>query len=110
MGETAARGPWALRRDDLVAHGFLDEAHFFLGNDDHDLHRRMYASHGMLPVYCPMRIFSVASAGPTRRARSGVNALVHTELTATRRGSPEFLRFLHTYRPFFPTSPYVPPA
>jgi hypothetical protein len=100
VGETAVRGPWALRRGDLVASGYLDEAHFFLGHDDHDFHRRMYEAHGTLPVYCPLNIFSPRAAGPTRRERHGTNAEVFALLAETRTWSPEYRDFLRRYRPY----------
>jgi glycosyltransferase involved in cell wall biosynthesis len=107
MGETAARGPWALRTSDLRELGYLDEANFFLGYDDHDFHRRMLVRSGQLPVYAPMRIWSPESHGATRRPRSGLNVDIHTELARTRTGSRELAEFLESYRPFFHTRPLV---
>ena len=59
---------WALYSERLMDElGYLDEANFFLGNDDHDLHRRMLARSGQLPVYAPMRIWSRNSTARIRR-------------------------------------------
>jgi hypothetical protein len=55
-----------------------------------------------------MRISSLETAGPTRRVRTGLNAEVHEALSATHRGSPEFVEFLREYRPFFRTRVFDP--
>lgn len=94
--ETVPRGPWAVSKADLERHGYLDERYFFLGNDDHDYHRRVTAAEGRRPVYVPMTIHSPLRLGATRRARSGVNQEVFTMLKRERRGSPAFRRFIAT--------------
>jgi hypothetical protein len=44
--ETVNRGPWVVFKTDLERHGYLDERHFFQGNDDHDYHRRLFGAEG----------------------------------------------------------------
>lgn len=98
--ETVMRGPWCLRRRDLIALGLLDEQNFFLGNDDHDLHARGYAR-GLRCAYVPMRIDSPLAVGSTRQKRSGVNLESYERLA--RRPSGGYLQtFLKSYRPMRP--------
>jgi glycosyltransferase involved in cell wall biosynthesis len=92
--ETVNRGPWALRKTDLLAHGYLDEGGFFLGADDHDLNRRMFEGAGRRPLYVPLNISSPLADGAQRRQRTGVNAEVWSELRSSRSGSAEYHRFL----------------
>ena len=87
--ETVNRGPWLLLKSDLERHGYLDERNFFLGNDDHDWHRRLYQSEGRRPRYIPTQIHSPLLNGACRRERTGINKLVFDELVG-RSGSPEF--------------------
>jgi glycosyltransferase involved in cell wall biosynthesis len=96
--ETVPRGPWALRKSDLQRFGSLDERCFFLGNDDHDFHRRVYEAEGRRPVYVPMRLYAPLNAGATRRARTGVNAEIFRMLKHEKRGSPAFHQFLSAQR------------
>lgn len=94
--DTVPRGPWALSKADLERHGYLDERFFFLGNDDHDYHRRVAAAEGRRPVYVPMMIHSPLRLGATRRERSGINQEIFAMLKRTKRGSPAFRRFIAT--------------
>jgi hypothetical protein len=96
--ETVNRGPWLVFKSDLERHGYLDERHFFLGNDDHDYHRRIFEASGRRPVYLPMRLDSPPSLGARRRPRTGINRQVFRALSAEKRGSPEFHRFLNTLK------------
>ena len=57
LAETVMRGPWCLRRRDLIDLGLLDEANFFLGYDDQDLNARGYVK-GLRCAYVPMRFDS----------------------------------------------------
>lgn len=100
IGETVARGPWLLRKSDLEKYGYLDEENFYLGNDDHDLHRRMFLGEGKMVAYVPLRIYSIPEDGSTRRVRSGINQKVHDYLKTRKKGSPEFRRFMRWYRPY----------
>jgi glycosyltransferase involved in cell wall biosynthesis len=92
--ETVNRGPWLVFKTDLERHDYLDEENFFLGNDDHDYHRRLFQAEGRRPVYTPMRLTSPLAEGAARRTRTGVNASVYQRLKAEKRGSPAFHRFL----------------
>lgn len=92
--ETVNRGPWALRRSDLERHGYLDERHFFLGNDDHDYHRRLWQAEARRPLYVPMALYAPLERGAARRPRTGLNRTVFCELKASRTGSPDYHRFL----------------
>ena len=83
-----------LFKSDLDRHGYLDERHFFLGNDDHDYHRRLLAGEGRRPIYVPCSLHAPLALGAQRRPRSGVNLEVFTTLSAEKRGSPAFHRFL----------------
>ena len=76
---------------DLERHGYLDERHFFLGNDDHDFHRRLFQAEGRRPL----RANSLhAPLAREPRRRTGVNRLSHNVLRAEKRGSPAFHGFL----------------
>ena len=92
--ETVNRGPWLVLKRDLERHGYLDEQHFFLGNDDHDYHRRLFESEGRRPLYVPMAIHSPLGLGAHRRKRRGINREIFDRLRAEKRGSPDFHRFL----------------
>ena len=92
--ETVNRGPWLLLKSDLERHGYLDERFFFLGNDDHDYHRRLFDAEGRRPIYVPMSLYSPLHLGAARRRRRGVNREVFEMLSAERRGSPAFREFL----------------
>jgi glycosyltransferase involved in cell wall biosynthesis len=99
--ETVNRGPWVLRKSDLERHGYLDERHFFLGNDDHDYHRRLFESEGRRPAYVPMSLHSPLAAGAARRRRVGINKVVFELLSVEKRGSAEFRSFLDGCRESF---------
>jgi glycosyltransferase involved in cell wall biosynthesis len=101
--ETVPRGPWVVRKTDLERAGYLDERFFFLGNDDHDYHRRLFEAERRRPVYVPMSLYSPLHLGARRRKRSGINQEVFNTLRATKRGSPAFRRFLAAQqRPVLP--------
>ena len=99
--ETVNRGPWAVLRSDLERHGYLDERHFFLGNDDHDYHRRLFETEGRRPLYAAMSLYSPLTLGAGRRKRTGVNRTVFQLLKAEKRGSPAFHRFLASLGPTY---------
>jgi glycosyltransferase involved in cell wall biosynthesis len=97
--ETVNRGPWVLLKSDLERHGYLDERHFFQGNDDHDYHRRVFEAEGRRPLYVPISLDSPLAMGATRRRRTGLNRDVFNMLNAEKRGSPAFHRFLDSLGP-----------
>ena len=90
-------------KSDLERHGYLDERFFFLGNDDHDYHRRLFDAEGRRPLYVPMTLYSPLHFGAARRRRRGVNREVFEMLSAERQGSPAFRQFLASHR-----TSYVP--
>jgi glycosyltransferase involved in cell wall biosynthesis len=95
--ETIMRGPWCLRKTDLVALNLLDEVNLFLGNDDHDLHARATLI-GLKCAYVPMRFNSPLKYGSTRQPRVGRNLEAYQRLS--RRPDNSYLsKFLHTYSP-----------
>jgi glycosyltransferase involved in cell wall biosynthesis len=97
--ETVNRGPWVLLKSDLERHGYLDERHFFLGNDDHDYHRRVFSTDGRRPLYVPIALLAPLALGAVRRRRTGLNRDVFNALQAEKRGSPAFHRFLDSLGP-----------
>lgn len=97
--ETVNRGPWVLLKSDLDRHGCLDERNFFLGNDDHDYHRRVFEAEGRRPLYVPIALYSPLAQGAMRRRRTGLNRDVFDMLIAEKRGSPAFHHFLDSLGP-----------
>jgi hypothetical protein len=96
--ETVNRGPWAVLKSDLERHGYLDERHFFQGNDDHDYHRRVFETDGRRPLYVPIALYAPLALGAVRRSRTGLNREIFAALKAEKRGSPEYKRFLASRR------------
>jgi glycosyltransferase involved in cell wall biosynthesis len=97
--ETVNRGPWVLLKSDLERHGYLDERHFFQGNDDHDYHRRVFEAEGRRPLYVPISLRAPLALGAFRRRRTGLNREVFNTLKAEKRGSPAFHHFLDSLGP-----------
>lgn len=100
VGETVARGPWLLRKSDLEKYHYLDEKNFYLGNDDHDLHRRMYLIDRKKVGHVPLDIYSIPEDGSTRKSRTGINQQVYDYLKSNKKGSHEFIKFMKRYRPY----------
>ena len=100
--ETVNRGPWLVLKRDLERQGYLDERHFFLGNDDHDYHRRLFEAEGRRPLYVPMAIHAPLGLGANRRKRSGINKEIFDRLSAEKRGSAAFHRFLASIQSSMP--------
>ena len=94
VGDTVARGPWAIRSSTLEYLGFLDSENFFLGNDDHDFHRRALISLGVKPGYVPINVYSPLDLGSTRIERTGMNKVIYEYLKRQRNGSSEFYDFI----------------
>jgi hypothetical protein len=76
IGETVARGPWLLRKSDLEKLSYLDEEHFFLGNDDHDFHRRLFTQLKKFVGYVPLDIFSLMARKVLTVSKSFFSVLV----------------------------------
>ncbi|QDD01803.1 glycosyltransferase family 2 protein [Candidatus Methylopumilus planktonicus] len=102
VGETVARGPWLINKFDLKKLSYLDEKNFFLGNDDHDYHRRLFQELGKSVGYIPLDIYSLIEDGSTRKGRQGTNKLIYEYLFKNKKGSKDFRHFLRFYRPFKP--------
>jgi glycosyltransferase involved in cell wall biosynthesis len=100
--ETVNRGPWVLLKSDLERHRYLDERHFFQGNDDHDYHRRVFETEARRPIYVPIALYAPLALGAVRRTRTGLNREVFAALKAEKRGSPAFHRFLGSLGPSSP--------
>ena len=94
--QTVPRGPWVVLKTDLERIGYLDERFFFLGNDDHDYHRRLFDAEGRRPLYVPLSLHAPLALGAVRRRRTGVNREVFNTLNAEKHGSPAFRQFLNS--------------
>jgi hypothetical protein len=103
IGETNARGPWLVRRSDLVSLDYLDEKNFFLGNDDHDFNRRIFQRFGKRAGYMPVKQFSFISDGSSRKVRTGINKEIYDYLQKEKMGSVSFNEFLKNYTPYLKT-------
>lgn len=101
IGETVARGPWLVNKLDLMKLNYLDESNFFLGNDDHDYHRRAYQQLNKLVAYTPLNIYSIESQGSTRKKRTGINLQIFEYLRENKFGSEGFKKFMKNYKPYF---------
>ncbi len=100
LGETNARGPWLVRKSHLVEMNYLDEDNFFLGNDDHDLNRRLHFIKNKNAAYIPIKQICIAQNGSSRKIREGVNKMIYDYLSSKKTGSYEFHKFIKEYRPF----------
>ena len=69
LSHTVNRGPLALRRSMLADLGFLDEDHYVLGNDEHDLFARAWVQRRWRTAFFPVEFSSPLSWGATRRPR-----------------------------------------
>jgi len=107
IGETGARGPWLVRKSDLKFLNYLDEENFFLGNDDHDYHRRLYESLNKLVGYVPLNIYSTRKNGSTRQKRYGINQTVFNYLKSRKMGSKDYIKFLKNYTPYAGIKKYL---
>lgn len=100
IGETVARGPWLIKKSDLISLAYLDEKNFFLGNDDHDYHRRLFSKFGKNVGYVPINIYSHTCDGSTRKVRSGMNKEIFEYLKLNKTGSEDFIKFMRGYKPY----------
>ena len=65
--DTGNRGPLLLHADRSRHLGYLDEDNYWLGDDEHDLNFRAYATHRWVSGYCPLDFDAPLAAGGTRR-------------------------------------------
>jgi hypothetical protein len=75
-------------------HGYLDERHFFQGNDDHDYHRRLSMPKGGARSTCRSPCMP-RWLGAARRPRTGINRDVFNVLS-WKAWQPSLHRFLDT--------------
>ena len=99
VGETNARGPWLVRKSDMVKLNYLDEKNFFLGNDDHDYNRRLYNFFGKKAGYLPIKQKCSFENGSTRKKRNGLNLKIYNYLKK-KKIPTDFNYFLSKYRPY----------
>jgi hypothetical protein len=70
LSHTVNRGPLALRHSMLRELGYLDEAHCVLGDDDHDLFMRAWATNKWRTAFVPVEVLSPLEWGSTRKEKS----------------------------------------
>ena len=100
IAETVARGPWLIKKSDLEKVNYLDEKNFFLGHDDHDYHRKIWVQLGKHVGYVPIKIFSFAEHGSTRKIRGGLNLEIYRYLVEHKNGAGDYRKFLDHYIPY----------
>lgn len=69
LSHTVNRGPLVLRRSMVEELGFLDEAHYVLGDDEHDLFARAWAQKQWRCGFVPVEVYSPLEWGSTRKER-----------------------------------------
>lgn len=69
LSHTVNRGPLAIRRSMLAELGYLDEEHYTLGNDEHDLFARAWVHHQWRCGFVPVEVYSPLEWGSTRKPR-----------------------------------------
>jgi glycosyltransferase involved in cell wall biosynthesis len=69
LSHTVNRGPLALRRCMLEELGFFDEAHYVLGDDDHDLFARAWVQKKWRCGFVPVEVYSPLEWGSTRKQK-----------------------------------------
>ncbi len=70
LSHTVNRGPLVLRRSMVEELGFLDEAHYVLGDDEHDLFARAWVHKIWRCGFVPVEVYSPLEWGSTRKQRS----------------------------------------
>lgn len=93
LSHTVNRGPLVLRRSMVETLGYLDDLHYTLGNDEHDLFARAWVQKRWRCGFVPIEVYSPLEWGSTRKKRSPeVQAYLEQRLTREARG------FLHQNR------------
>jgi len=69
LSHTVNRGPLALRRSMVEELGWLDEEHYVLGDDEHDLFARAWAQKGWRTAFFPVEFNAPLAWGSTRKHR-----------------------------------------
>jgi hypothetical protein len=67
MSHTVNRGPLVLRRSMVETLGYLDEAHYVLGDDEHDLFSRAWVEKKWRTGFVPVEVYSPQQWGSTRK-------------------------------------------
>lgn len=67
---TANRGPLTLRADYVQKLGYLDEVHYYLEHDEHDLFFRGFISNQWLAAVYPLDFYAPLSRGSSRKGKS----------------------------------------
>jgi len=69
LSHSINRGPLALDKQKVADLGYLDELHYCLGNDDHDLFLRAWDQKGWRTGFVPIEFHSPLERGSTRQKR-----------------------------------------
>ena len=69
LSHTVNRGPLVLRKSMLEELGYLDEEHYVLGDDEHDLFARAWVQKRWRCGFVPVEVYSPLEWGSTRKAR-----------------------------------------
>jgi glycosyltransferase involved in cell wall biosynthesis len=67
LSHTVNRGPLVLRRSMVDALGYLDEEHYVLGDDEHDLFSRAWVEKQWRTGFVPIEVYSPQHWGSTRK-------------------------------------------
>lgn len=70
LSHSVNRGPLALVKKKITELGYLDEFHYCLGEDDHDLFLRAWKEKKWRTAFIPVEFHSPLDRGSTRRPRS----------------------------------------
>ena len=70
LSHTINRGPIALDKQKVAFLGYLDELHYCLGNDDHDLFLRAWDQQGWRTGFVPIEFHSPLERGSTRQKKT----------------------------------------
>lgn len=86
MSHTVNRGPLVLRRSMVEALGYLDEEHYVLGDDEHDLFSRAWVGKQWRTGFVPVEVYSPQTWGSTRKGMPPDTRAYLTSREAKRRG------------------------
>ena len=67
LSHTVNRGPLVLRRSMVEELGYLDEEHYVLGNDEHDMFSRAWVEKQWRTGFVPVEVYSPQQWGSTRK-------------------------------------------
>lgn len=67
MSHTVNRGPLVLRNSMIKELGYLDEEHYVLGDDEHDLFTRAWSEKQWRTGFVPVEVYSPSEWGSTRK-------------------------------------------